>query len=63
MRITFDVNLNISSDTQKEILTDQLAAGGMTEAEEAEVLAEFRTLAADAKALADKTPEPPAPEA
>lgn len=99
MRITFDVNLNISSDTQKQILsivkainlkldtmptkaefqaiaqefrdaflnisnditrlTDQLAAGGMTEAEEAEVLEEFRTLAADAKALADKTPEAP----
>lgn len=99
MIITFDVNLNISSDTQKQILsivkainlkldtmptktefqaiaqefrdaflnisnditrlTDQLAAGGMTEAEEAEVLEEFRTLAADAKALADKTPEDP----
>ena len=101
MRITFDVNLNISSETQKEILsivkiintklnnvptkaefqaiaqefrdaflnisnditrlTDQLAAGGMTDAEEAEVLEEFRTLAADAKALADKTPETQTP--
>lgn len=52
-----DAFLNISNDITR--LTDQLAAGGMTDAEEAEVLTEFRTLAADAKALADKTPEPP----
>jgi hypothetical protein len=100
MRITFDVNLNVSSESQKEILallksinlklnnvptkaefqavaqefrdaflnisnditrlTDQLGNPGLTDAEEAEVLAEFRTLAADAKALADRTPEAPA---
>lgn len=100
MRITFDVNLNISSDTQKEILsilktinlklnnvptksefqaiaqelrdaflniseditrlTDAISVpGGLSEAEEAEIFAEFRTIAADAKALADKTPEAP----
>lgn len=102
MRITFDVNLNISSDTQKKILeivkdinqklnnvptkaefqavaqefrdaflnisnditrlTDALGNPGLTDAEEAEILAEFRTLAADAKALADRTAEPPTPE-
>jgi len=56
-----DAFLNISNDITR--LTNQLAAGGMTDAEEAEVLEEFRTLAADAKALADKTPEaPPTPE-
>lgn len=99
MRITFDVNLNISSLDLKEVLsvvkvinqklnnmptkaefqaiaqefrdaflnisnditrlTDQLGSGGLTDAEEAEVLEEFRTLAADAKALAEKTPETP----
>lgn len=52
-----DAFLNISNDITR--LTDQLAAGGMTDAEEAEVLEEFRTLAADAKALADRTPEAP----
>lgn len=52
-----DAFLNISNDITR--LTDQLAAGGMTDAEEAEVFEEFRTLAADAKALADKTPETP----
>ena len=54
-----DAFLNISNDITR--LTDQLAAGGMTEAEEAEVLEEFRTLAADAKALADKTPDQQTP--
>lgn len=52
-----DAFLNISNDITR--LTDQLGAGGLTEAEEAEVLEEFRTLAADAKALAEKTPEAP----
>ena len=52
-----DAFLNISNDITR--LTDSLANGGLTDAEEAEVLEEFRTLAADAKALADKTPEAP----
>ena len=52
-----DAFLNISNDITR--LTDQLGNPGLTDAEEAEILAEFRTLAADAKALADKTPETP----
>lgn len=105
MRITFDVNLNISSDTQKEILsivkainqklnnvatkqefqqaladvtsaldniaadiqrlTDQLAQGGLSEAEEQEVFTQLRAVADRAKSIADTTidPEvPPTPE-
>lgn len=52
-----DAFLNISNDITR--LTDQLGNPGLTDAEEAEILAEFRTLAADAKALADRTVEPP----
>lgn len=105
MRITFDVNLNISSDTQKEILsivkainqklnnvatkqefqqaladvtsaleniaadiqrlTDQLAQGGLSEADEQEVFTQLRAVADRAKSIADTTidPEvPPTPE-
>jgi len=50
-----DAFLNISNDITR--LTDSLANGGLTDAEEVEVLEEFRTLAADAKALAERTPE------
>ena len=52
-----DAFLNISNDITR--LTDQLGTGGLTDAEEAEVLEEFRTLAADAKALAERTTQPP----
>lgn len=52
-----DAFLNISNDITR--LTDALGNPGLTDAEEAEILAEFRTLAADAKALAERTAEPP----
>lgn len=47
---------NIAGDIQR--LTDQLVAGGLTEAEEQEVFAQLRAVADKAKAIADATPEP-----
>ena len=101
MRITFDVNLNISSDTQKEILsivkainqklnnvatkqdfqqaladvtsaldnisaditrlTDQLAQGGLSEADEQEVFTQLRAVADRAKTISDTTIDPEVP--
>lgn len=40
-------------------LTDQLITGGLSDADEQEVLTELRGLGDLAKTLADKTPEPP----
>jgi hypothetical protein len=54
-----DAFLNISNDITR--LTDQLSTGGLTDAEEQEVIAEFRQLATDAKAIADRTTEPTTP--
>jgi septation ring formation regulator EzrA len=48
---------NLSDDITR--LTDRLQGGGLTEAQEEEVYAEFRSLADDVKALADRTPEEP----
>lgn len=99
MRITFDVNLNISSETQKEILsivklinqklnnvptkaefqqalsdvgsaldniaaditrlTDQLAGGGLSDADEQEIFTQLRAVADRARQIADTTPETP----
>lgn len=101
MRIQFDVNLNISSDTQKEILalvrsinlklnnvpsklefqqaladvtsaldniaaditrlTDQLATGGLSDADEQEVFTQLRAVADRAKSIADTTVDPEVP--
>lgn len=47
---------NMSADITR--LTDQLATGGLSEAEEQEVFTQLRAVADRAKAIADKTPEP-----
>lgn len=51
---------NIAADITR--LTDQLQTGGLTDAEEAEVFAQLRAVADRAKAIADTTPEPEAPQ-
>lgn len=51
---------NIAADITR--LTDQLQTGGLTDAEEAEVFAQLRAVADRAKAIADTTPEPDAPQ-
>lgn len=51
---------NIASDIQR--LTDQLATGGLTDAEEQEVFNQLRAVADRAKTIADTTPEPGEPQ-
>lgn len=51
---------NIAADIQR--LTDQLATGGLTDAEEQEVFAQLRAVADRAKAIADTNPEPETPQ-
>lgn len=46
---------NIAADIQR--LTDQLATGGLSDAEEQDVFAQLRAVADRAKAIADATPE------
>lgn len=50
---------NIAADIQR--LTDQLATGGLTDAEEQEIFNELRAVADRAKTIADTTPEEPQP--
>jgi hypothetical protein len=50
---------NIAADITR--LTDQLANGGLTDAEEQEVFAALRAVADRAKAIADATPESETP--
>lgn len=50
---------NIAADITR--LTDQLATGGLSDAEEQEVFAQLRAVADRAKAIADATPEPETP--
>jgi hypothetical protein len=52
---------NIAADITR--LTDQLATGGLTDAEEQEVFTQLRAVADRAKQIADTTPEPETPEA
>jgi len=52
---------NIANDIVR--LTDQLEVGGLTAAEETEVITELRAVAAKLKTIAEATPEPPAPTA
>lgn len=54
---------NIAADIER--LAGQIGAGGMTEAEEAQALAELQGIATTLKGIADTTPEPdpvPTPE-
>jgi len=51
---------NIAADIQR--LTDQLATGGLTDAEEQEVFTQLRAVADRAKAIADATPEAGEPQ-
>lgn len=48
--------LNIANDITR--LTDQLQRTDLTEAEEEEIYTEFRALADEAKAIADRTTDP-----
>ena len=47
---------NVADDIRR--LTDQIGAGGMTEAEEADVLAQLRSAADTLSSVAAQTPEP-----
>lgn len=51
--------LNIANDITR--LTDQLQREDLTAQEEEEIFTEFRTLADEARAIAEKTPEQPQP--
>lgn len=51
---------NIAADITR--LTDQLEAGGLSEADEAEVFSQLRAVADRAKAIADTTPESETPQ-
>lgn len=50
---------NIAADITR--LTDQLAQGGLTDAEEQEIFTQFRAIADRATTIAGQTPDPEAP--
>lgn len=50
---------NIADDIRR--LIEKIAAGGMTDAEEAEALTELRAIADQVEAIASTTPEDPVP--